>query len=149
MGLIIACCASWQQWHVSLFSYKLQQFASLCVDIIQTCRQQFQLRNLCSILYYRCKDVVMFMLQYNRHLKLKHKKLVEAHLLKVEEEPSGEEALLMMSTLIHSNLHKDSTGSAEEFAEDYAQALWLEQWRRKNLVQAVNEAIVKSFDKKD
>ncbi len=59
MGLIIACCASWQQWHVSLISYKLQQFASLCVDIIQTCRQQFQLRNLRSILYYRSKDVVL------------------------------------------------------------------------------------------
>ena len=78
MGLIIACCASWQQWHVSLFSYKLQQFASLCVDIIQTCRQQFQLRNLCSILYYRCKDVVIFMLQYSWRLKLKPKMMTEA-----------------------------------------------------------------------
>lgn len=82
-------------------------------------------------------------------MHVKHKKLVEAHLLKVEGEPSGEEALLMMCALIRSNLHKDSAGSAEEFASDYAQALWLEQWRRKNLVHAVNEAIVKSFEKKD
>lgn len=80
---------------------------------------------------------------------VKHKKLVEAHLLKVDGEPSGKETLLMMSALIRSNLHKDNAGSAEEFAIDYTQALWLEQWRQKNLVHAVNEAIVKSFEKKD
>ena len=44
--------------------------------------------------------------------------------------------------LIRSNLGTDPTiGDYEDWAENYAQALWLEKWRLKNL----NEMLAKMF----
>ena len=67
------------------------------------------------------------------------KKLVEAQLLSDKDEEDGFEK---GCALIRSNLGIDPTaGNYEDWATNYAQALWLEKWRLKNL----NEMLAKMF----
>ena len=78
----------------------------------------------------------------------KPKKLIEAHQLNARDDVEGspEDGFLKACALIRANLHVDPTaGSAEDFATDYAAAIWLENWRLKR--QA--EMIVALFSKKD
>ena len=45
---------------------------------------------------------------------------------------SAEDGFLKACALIRANLHVDPTaGSAEDFAANYAAAMWLEDWRLK------------------
>jgi len=61
------------------------------------------------------------------------KKLVEAQLLSDSDDEDGFEK---GCALIRSNLGIDPTaGTYEDWAASYAQALWLEKWRLKNLVE--------------
>jgi hypothetical protein len=63
-------------------------------------------------------------------LHVEPKKLVEAHLLSEDDNKHGFEK---GCALIRANLGIDPERcSYEEWAANYAQALWLEQWRLKN-----------------
>lgn len=63
-------------------------------------------------------------------MPFKPKKLVEAHQLSDSDNEDGFEK---GCALIRANLGIDPTnGDYEEWAENYAQALWLEKWRLKN-----------------
>lgn len=65
------------------------------------------------------------------------KKLVEAHLLPEDDRKEG---FRKGCALIQSNLGIDPTaGSYEDWAENYARALWLEQWRLKNTAGMIAE----------
>ena len=77
---------------------------------------------------------------YNaQQLPFKLKKLVEAHQLSDSDNVDGFEK---GCALIRSNLGIDPTvGDYEDWAVNYAQALWLEKWRLKNL----NEMLAKMF----
>lgn len=67
------------------------------------------------------------------------KKLVEAQLLSDSDNEDGFEK---GCALIRANLGIDPTaGEYEDWAINYAQALWLEKWRLKNL----NEMLAKMF----
>ena len=67
------------------------------------------------------------------------KKLVEAQLLSDRDEEDGFEK---GCALIRSNLGIDPMNEDyEEWAEHYAQALWLERWRLRNL----SEMLVRVF----
>lgn len=62
-----------------------------------------------------------------------YKKLVEAQLLSDSDSDDGFEK---GCALIRSNLGIDPTaGTYDDWAANYAQALWLEKWRLKNLVE--------------
>ena len=66
------------------------------------------------------------------------KKLVEAQLLSDSDNEDGFEK----GSLIRANLGIDPTiGDYEDWVANYAQALWLEKWRLKNL----NEMLAKMF----
>lgn len=57
------------------------------------------------------------------------KKLVEAHLLSDDDDKQGFEK---GCALIQANLGIDPTvGTYEDWAENYAKAIWLERWRDK------------------
>ena len=72
-------------------------------------------------------------------MPFKPKKLVEAHQLSDSDNEDGFEK---GCALIRSNLGIDPTaGNYEDWATNYAQALWLEKWRLKNL----NEMLAKMF----
>jgi hypothetical protein len=72
-------------------------------------------------------------------LPFKPKKLVEAHQLSDSDDKHGVEK---GCALIRANLGIDHTiGDYEEWAEHYAQALWLERWRLRKL----SEMLVKMF----
>ena len=65
------------------------------------------------------------------------KKLVEAHLLSESDEKHGFEK---GCALIRANLGIDPTvGDYEDWATNYAQALWLEKWRLKNTAEMIAE----------
>ena len=67
------------------------------------------------------------------------KKLVEAHQLSDSDNKDGFEK---GCALIRANLGIDpAVGDYEDWATNYAQALWLEKWRLKNL----NEMLAKMF----
>ena len=68
-------------------------------------------------------------------MHLKAKKLVEAHLLSEDNEKDGFEK---GCALIQSNLGIDPTvGNYEDWATNYAQALWLEQFRLRNQAEMI------------
>lgn len=72
-------------------------------------------------------------------MPFKPKKLVEAHQLSDSDNEDGFEK---GCALIRTNLGIDPTiGDYEDWAVNYAQALWLEKWRLKNL----NEMLAKMF----
>ena len=72
-------------------------------------------------------------------MPFKSKKLVEAHLLSDSDNEDGFEK---GCALIQANLGIDPTiGDYADWATNYAQALWLEKWRLKNL----NEMLVQMF----
>ena len=72
-------------------------------------------------------------------MPFKPKKLVEAQLLSDRDEEDGFEK---GCALIRSNLGIDPmNGGYEKWAEHYAQALWLERWRLRNL----SEMLVRVF----
>ena len=72
-------------------------------------------------------------------MPIKPKKLVEAQLLSDSDKEDGFEK---GCALIRSNLGIDPmNGGYEEWAEHYAQALWLERWRLRNL----SEMLVRVF----
>ena len=72
-------------------------------------------------------------------MPFKPKKLVEAHQLSDSDDKHGFEK---GCALIRANLGIDPTaGDYEDWAVNYAQALWLEKWRLKNL----NEMLAKMF----
>ena len=74
-------------------------------------------------------------------MPFKPKKLVEAHQLSDSDNEDGFEK---GCALIRSNLGIDPTvGDYEDWATNYAQALWLEKSRLKNL----NEMLVRMFSK--
>lgn len=74
-----------------------------------------------------------------------NKKLIESHLFNPDE-TKGEDSLLKAAALIQANLHKNPwTGSDEDFATDYASALWLENWRTERQVQGIKKAIAEMF----
>ena len=57
--------------------------------------------------------------------------------------------MLKACTLIRANLHIDpTTGSDEDFAANYAAALWLEEWRAKKTAIALSEAIAAIWEGK-
>lgn len=61
------------------------------------------------------------------------KKLVEAHLLPESDREGGFEK---GCALIRANLGIDpAAGGYDDWAAHYAQALWLEQWRMRNLAE--------------
>ena len=63
-------------------------------------------------------------------LPLSTKKLVEAHLLSDDDTADGFEK---GCALIRANLGVDPTqGTYDDWAANYAQALWLEKWRMRN-----------------
>nr|DAM28373.1 MAG TPA: hypothetical protein [Caudoviricetes sp.] len=58
---------------------------------------------------------------------------------------SPEDGFLKACALIRSNLHVDPTvGSAEDFATNYAAAMWLENWRLKRLAEMIKALFEKS-----
>ena len=62
------------------------------------------------------------------------KKLIEAHRLGDDDGDSYTKCC----ALIRANLGKDpTTGSAEDFAADYNQALWLENWRLRRTAEMI------------
>ena len=68
-------------------------------------------------------------------LHFKAKKLIEAHLLSEDNEKDGFEK---GCALIRSNLMIDPcSGSEEDWASWYAQALWLEQFRLRNQAEMI------------
>jgi hypothetical protein len=72
-------------------------------------------------------------------LPFKPKKLVEAHQLSDNDDKHGFEK---GCALIRANLGIDPTnGDYEDWAVNYAQALWLERWRLRKL----SEMLVKMF----
>ena len=73
-------------------------------------------------------------------MPFKPKKLVEAHQLSDSDNEDGFEK---GCALIRANLGIDPTiGDYEDWAASYAQALWLEKWRLKNL----NEMLAKMLN---
>lgn len=53
-------------------------------------------------------------------------------------EDSAEDGYLKACALIRANLHVDpSAGSAEDFAANYAAAVWLENWRLKRQAEMI------------
>lgn len=63
------------------------------------------------------------------------KKLVAAHLL---SESDREDGLEKGCALIRANLGIDpAAGDYDDWAAHYAQALWLEQWRMRNLAEMI------------
>lgn len=63
------------------------------------------------------------------------KKRIKAHLLDLDDDVDG---FLKGCALIRSNLHVEPCTpetTEDEFAELYGEALWLEQWRLKNLAE--------------
>ena len=53
-------------------------------------------------------------------------------------EDSAEDGYLKACALIRANLHVDpSAGSAEDFAANYAAAVWLENWRLKRQAKMI------------
>ena len=68
-------------------------------------------------------------------MHFKAKKLLEAHLLSEDNEKDGFEK---GCALIRSNLMIDPcSGSEEDWASWYAQALWLEQFRLRNQAEMI------------
>ena len=70
----------------------------------------------------------------------KPKKLIKAHQLNERDdvEDSPEDGFLKACALIRANLHVDPTaGSAEDFATNYAAAVWLENWRLKRQAEMI------------
>lgn len=58
---------------------------------------------------------------------------------------SPEDGFLKACALIRSNLHVDPTvRSAEDFATNYAAAMWLENWRLKRLAEMIKALFEKS-----
>lgn len=67
---------------------------------------------------------------------VKSKKLIEAHLL---SEDDNEDGLEKGCALIMANLGINPTqGSYEDFASNYAKALWLETWREKRRAEMLS-----------
>lgn len=53
-------------------------------------------------------------------------------------EDSAEDGYLKACALIRANFHVDpSAGSAEDFAANYAAAVWLENWRLKRQAEMI------------
>jgi hypothetical protein len=59
-----------------------------------------------------------------------------------DDDKSGEDSLLKAAAIIEANLHKNPwAGSDEDFATDYAAALWLEDWRMERFTEGIKKAI--------
>ena len=72
-------------------------------------------------------------------MPIKPKKLVEAQLLSDDDNEDGFEK---GCALIRSNLGIDTMiGDYEDWARNYAQALWLERWRLKNTADMLAKMI--------
>ena len=72
-------------------------------------------------------------------MPIKPKKLVEAQLLSDRDEEDGFEK---GCALIRANLGIDPMiGDYEDWARNYAQALWLERWRLKNTADMLAKMI--------
>ena len=82
-------------------------------------------------------------------MPFKPKKLVEAHQLSDSDDKHGFEK---GCALIRANLGIDPTiGDYEDWAANYAQALWLEKWRLENQEKNLTNVLNKVFQtsKKD
>lgn len=68
----------------------------------------------------------------------------------MEEGEEDKDGLIKACALIRSNLHIDPTaGSDEDFAEWYAEALWLEEMRLRNQAETLSRVLSALFGQND